>query len=88
MDNVYEKLLREVEEQTQKHAPISGAEVWQAILAASKQVPESLRQVFTVQVLVSIFDNQPIAREALENSLQSASSSIQRVQEYLKERVA
>jgi hypothetical protein len=59
----------------------SRTEIWQAILAGSEKIPESLRHAFVVQVLVSILDDQQISIQGLDNALRRAFEAVQRVEE-------
>jgi len=59
----------------------SGTQIWKAILTRCEQVPESLRNAFVVQVLVSILHDQKISMESLDRALRQASNAVQRVQE-------
>ena len=66
----------------------SGAEVWKAILTSCERVPESLRNAFVVQVLVSILRDQEDSMESLDKALREASDAVQRVKEAKQHRDA
>jgi hypothetical protein len=72
----------------EKNLRASGTEIWRAILADCKQVPEPLRHAFVIQVLVSILDDQEISIERLHGALRQAFEAVQRVEEALQWRRA
>jgi hypothetical protein len=86
VENAADGASSETTNLTEVHAPkknmrASRTEMWQAILTACKRVPESLRHVFVVQVLVSILDDQEISIQSLHNALRRAFKAVQRVEE-------
>jgi hypothetical protein len=83
-DNAADALSSDAKNATELHVPeaniqASRTEIWRAILFGSGQVPESLRDAFVLQVLVSILDDQEISIESLHKALRQAFEAVQRV---------